>query len=153
VLARVRAVPHDHAPRPVDPAGAAQQVDPVGLEPGLLARVVVGGHHEVAPREGAGRVHAAAVDRLAGARRLARRLQRLAGAQQRLRGDARPVRALAADELALDERDAQPAVGERPGAVLAGGPAAEHDDVVGGGHASPCALSISYAAVISPMWL
>ena len=63
-------------------------------------------------------------------RRVARGVHRLARPQQRLGRDARPVRALAADQLALDERDAQPALGQRAGAVLAGRAAAEHDDVV-----------------------
>ena len=54
-----------------------------------------------------------------GRRRLARAVHRLARAQQRLRRDARPVGALAAHQLALDDRDAQAALGERAGAVLA----------------------------------
>ena len=65
-----------------------------------------------------------------GRRRLVRGVHRLARAQQRLGRDARPVRALAADELALDERDAQAALGERAGAVLAGRAAADDDHVV-----------------------
>ena len=88
-------------------------------------------------------VDAAPVDRLGGAGRLARRLQRLAGAQQRLGRDAAPVGALAAEQLALDDRDAQAALGEARGAVLAGRAAAEDDDVEVGAHASPFALSIS----------
>ena len=67
-------------------------------------------------------------------RRLARGVHRLAGAQQRLGRDARPVGALAADQLALDERDAQAALGQRAGAVLARRAAAEDDDVVVGAH-------------------
>ena len=59
-------------------------------------------------------------------------MHRLAGTQQRLRRDAGPVRALAADELALDERDAQAALGERAGAVLARRAAADDDHVVVG---------------------
>ena len=47
---------------------------------------------------------------------------RLTRAQQRLRGDARPVGALAAEQLALDDRHAQAALGQAVGAVLAGGP-------------------------------
>ena len=65
-------------------------------------------------------------------RRLARGVHRLARAQQRLRRDARPVGALAADQLALDERDAQAALGQRAGAVLARRAAADDDDVVVG---------------------
>jgi hypothetical protein len=54
----------------------------------------------------------------------------LTGPQERLGRNARPVGALAADQLALDQRDAQPALGELAGAVLAWRAAAEHDDVV-----------------------
>ena len=57
---------------------------------------------------------------------------RLRPAEQRLGRDARPVGALAADELAFDDGDAQPALGQRAGAVLARRAAAEHDDVVVG---------------------
>jgi hypothetical protein len=54
--------------------------------------------------------------------------------QQRLRRDARPVGALAADELALDDRDAQAAFCERAGAVLARRAVADDNDVVGVAH-------------------
>ena len=63
-------------------------------------------------------------------RRLARRVDGLARTQQRLRRDARPVRALATDELALDDGDAQPALGQRARAVLTRRARAEDDDVV-----------------------
>ena len=59
------------------------------------------------------------------ARLVRARLQRLAGPHERLGRDAAPVGALAAEQLALDDRDSQAAVGEPGGAVLAGGPAAE----------------------------
>ena len=55
--------------------------------------------------------------------------------------------------LALDDRDPQAALGQPGGAVLAGRGAADDDDVEVGAQARPRALSISYAAVISPMWL
>ena len=58
------------------------------------------------------------------------RVRRLARTQQRLGRDAGPVGALAADELALDDGDAQAALRERAGAVLARRAAAEHDHVV-----------------------
>jgi hypothetical protein len=58
----------------------------------------------------------------------------LTRAQQRLGGDARPVGALAADQLALDDGDAQSAGSQRRSAVLAGGAAAEDDDVVVAAH-------------------
>ena len=69
-----------------------------------------------------------------GRRRVARGVHRLAGAQQRLGRDARPVGALAPDQLALDERDAQAALGQRAGAVLARRAAADDDDVVVAAH-------------------
>ena len=61
---------------------------------------------------------------------LARAVDRLAGPQQRLGGNAGPVGALAADQLTLDDRDAQAALGQRARAVLAGRAASEHDHVV-----------------------
>ena len=112
--------------RPGEPAAAAQQGDAVVREPALLARVGVVRDHEVAPGE-----RRLDVD-LRRRRRVARGVHRLARAQQRLRRDARPVGALAADELALDERDAQAALGERAGAVLARRAAADDDHVVVG---------------------
>ena len=63
-------------------------------------------------------------------RRVARGVHRLARAQQRLRRDARPVRALAADQLALDQGDPQAALGQLAGAVLARRAAADDDHVV-----------------------
>jgi len=54
----------------------------------------------------------------------------LAGAQQRLGRDARPVGALAADELALDEGDPKAALGKCARGVLARRAAAEDDHVV-----------------------
>jgi hypothetical protein len=53
------------------------------------------------------------------------------GRQQRLGRDARPVGALATDPLALDECDAQTALSERAGAVLARRAAADDDDGAG----------------------
>jgi hypothetical protein len=54
-------------------------------------------------------------------------VDRFAGAEQRLRGNAGPVGTLAADQLALDDGDAQSAGSQRRRAVLAGGAAAEND--------------------------
>ena len=56
--------------------------------------------------------------------------QHVGGAQQRLRGHAGVVGAFAADQVLLDDRDLQAAVGEAAGADLARGPGAEHDRVV-----------------------
>ena len=126
-----------------EPAAAAQQVDAVVREPPLLARVGVVGDHEVAPGE-----RCLDVD-LAGRGGVASRAcDRLAGPQQGLRRDARPVRALAADELALDERDAQTALGECAGAVLARRAAAHDDDVVVAhvGSSPPACSATMYAA-------
>jgi hypothetical protein len=50
--------------------------------------------------------------------------------KQGLGRDASPVGALAADELAFDDRDAQAALGKRAGAMLAGCAGADDDDVV-----------------------
>ena len=49
--------------------------------------------------------------------------QRLVRPQQRLRGHARPERALAADQPVLDDRDAQPGSASRPAATSPAGPA------------------------------
>ena len=84
-----------------------------------------------------------------GRRRVARGVHGLARAQQRLRRDARPVRALAADQLALDERDAQAALGQRAGAVLARRAAADDDHVVVAAHvgsSSPACSRTMYSA-------
>jgi hypothetical protein len=141
-----------HPAGAVEPARPPQHRDALARRPGGLAAVVVVGHDEVAPGERRRRIDRSG-DRLAGPGRLASRLQRLAGAHERLGRDAAPVGALAAEQLALDDRHPQPALGQPRGAVLAGRPAAEDDDVEFAAHASPLALSISYAAVISPMWL
>jgi hypothetical protein len=148
---RIRAVADDHATGPVQSRVTAEHGDPLGLGPGRLAGVVVSADHEVAPGEGGGGVERAGHG-LAGAGRLASCGDGLARAQQRLRRDAAPVRAFAAEQLALDDRHAQVAGGQAGGAVLAGRSAADDDDVEVT-HARPLALSISYAAVISPMWL
>ena len=91
---------------------------------------------------------AASTSTVAGAAASFARVRRLAGPQQRLRRDARPVGALAADQLALDERDAQAAFGERAGAVLARRAAADDDDVVVAhvGSSSPACSATMYAA-------
>jgi hypothetical protein len=82
--------------RPGQPADPAQQVDALARQPALLPGVGVAGDHEVAIGQ-----RSLDIDLRAG-RRLASGLDRLAGAQQRLGRHARPVRALAPDQLALD---------------------------------------------------
>ena len=110
------------------PSGAAQQVDALIGQPALLPGVGVVGDHEVAPGK-------RRLDVDLGARGcLARPMDRLARAQQRLRRNARPVGALPAHEFALHNGDPQAALGQRPRAVLARRAAAEHDDVVVGVH-------------------
>ena len=151
---RIRAGRHDDVLRGVadavdldhagagQPAGAAQQVDaPVG-QPALLAGVGIARHHEVPPGQRGRNVD------LRARARLARALHRLARAQQRLRRNARPVGALAADQLSLDDGDPQPARGQRRRAVLAGRPAAENDHVVVAhvGSSVPACSATMYAA-------
>ena len=88
--------------------------DPVGLR-GVVPVV----HDRGAPRERGRGVHAAGH----GLRRTADRprgAQGAPGAQQGLRRHARPVRALAADQLGLDQRDLQAALRRVVGDVLAG---------------------------------
>ena len=121
---------------PGQPAGAAQQVDAVVGKPALLSGIGVLGDHEVAPGQRGLHVH------LGARRRLARAVHRLARSQQRLRRDARPVGALAANQLALHHRHPQPALGERAGAVLARGARAQHDDVVVVAHVTSVGRSL-----------
>ena len=111
-------------PPPGQPTGAAQQVDTLVRQPALLAGIGVVRDHEIAI--GQSRLD---IDLGAG-RRLACLLGRLAGAQQRLGRDARPVGALAADQLAFDDGDPQSTVGQLAGAVLARRAGAQDDDVV-----------------------
>ena len=63
------------------------------------------------------------------ARDAARLVERLRGAEQRLRRHARVVGALAADEMVLDDRDREAVLAEAAGAHLAGRAGADHDDV------------------------
>src|SRR5204862_6466128 len=124
-----------------------QHVDAGVRSPLGLAAVVVVRDLEVAPCEDLADVDLAAADR-----RLAAALPRLAGPQERLGRDARPVRALAAQQLALDDGHAHAGLGQRPRTVLAGGAAAEDDDVVlTHDPARALASSTCAAATISPM--
>jgi hypothetical protein len=123
---------------PGQATGPAQQVDAAVGQEALLARVGVVRHLEVAPGQ-----RALDVD-LRARGRLARLVHRLARAQQRLGRDARPVRALAADELALDDGDPQAAVRQRRGAMLPRRAAAEDDDVVVVGVAHDAAPTSSH---------
>ncbi len=91
------AVDLDHA-GPAQAPGAADQVDALARQPGLLPGVGVVRDHEVAIGQRARDIHSR------GGSHLPRLTHRLAGAQQRLGRDARPVRALAADQLPLYQR-------------------------------------------------
>ena len=91
-----------------------QQVDAVVLQPPLLARVGVLRDHEVTPGQRGRHVH------LGGGRHLARGLDGLARAQQRLGRDARPVGALTPHQFPLDHGDPQRPLGQLSGAVFTG---------------------------------
>ena len=109
---------------PGELAGPPQQVDSLARQPALLPGVGVVRDHEVTPGQRRRGVE------LRGGRRLACLVHRLAGTQQRLGRDARPVGAFPPDQVALDHGNAQPAVGQLAGAVLAGRAAAQHDHVI-----------------------
>ena len=85
--------------------------------------------HEVSPLERRRSVELAGHG-LGGAGRLARGLERLAGAKQGLGRNTCPVVALAADQAALHDRNRQASACEAVGAMLAGGPRSDDDDVV-----------------------
>src|SRR5678816_1195834 len=103
---------------------AAEQVDAVIFQPAFLAGIGVVGHHEVAPGERRADVefgfHQSFTSGMDG----------LAGSKQRLRWNAGPVRALAADEFAFNDSDVQTTFGERTRAVFTRGAASNDDDVV-----------------------
>ena len=117
-VARQRVVADHDPPLAVEPALAAEQLDPVFLQPGQLPRVVEVVDHLVAAVEDRLRVEVAA-HRLGDARHAPRLGEQVGRAQQRLRRHAGVVGALAADQVLLDDRDLQAAVGEPPGADLA----------------------------------
>ena len=107
---------------------AAKQLDAAFLQPGQLAGVVEVVDHLVAAVEDRLRVEVAG-DRGGDSGHTARLGQQLAGAQQRLRRHAGVVGALAADQVALDDRDREPAVGQPARADLARRAGADHDRV------------------------
>ena len=123
------------------PAGAADQVDALARQPGLLPGVGVVRDHEVAVGQRRLDVN------LRGARRLACAVGRLAGAQQGLGRDAGPVRALASGQLPLDYRHPQAAVGQLARAVLARRAGPHDDDVVVVGAHEPAACPADSSAM------
>jgi hypothetical protein len=116
------------APLALEARLAADQLDPMLLEPRELRRVVAPADHLVAAGE-----HRRDVDVAPhGLRRPgdpAHLRQGLGGAQERLRGHARVVGALASDQVALDDRNREPPVGKPPRAHLARRARAEHHHV------------------------
>ena len=110
------------------PPATAKQVDAMLGEPTLLAGVGIVRDHVITPGKGRPDVD------LRCRRRVVRAVHGLPRAQQRLGRNARPVGALATDQFALHNCDAQPALRERAGAVLARRAAADDDDVVAAGH-------------------
>ena len=121
----------DHHPsRSVEARGTAENVDALGLERLGLRGILVVAHHEVTPLERCLGIQPAGHG-LARTRRLARRLECLAGTQQGLGGHAGPVVALAADQLALDDGHLEAAADQTAGAVLSAGSRAYHDHVIG----------------------
>src|SRR5206468_3920800 len=78
--------------------------------------------------EGGGDVQPAG-ERLGGAWHAAHLRERLGWSEERLGRHARVIGAFATDEVVLDERDVQAAVGDAPRADLAGGSRADHDNV------------------------
>ena len=106
----------------VEPAGAADQVDAGAVDPLHLAVVVPVRGEAVAPGQRRRDVLLAG-DRLLRPVDRPRLGERLGAAQQRLARHARPVGALAADELVLDEDGGQPAADGDVGDVLPGRPA------------------------------
>ena len=118
MLRRVAGAVHvDHA-GPGEAADATDESDAPVRQPSFLARIRIVGDHVVPPVQRRLHVHLGAGADVAGA------LNCLARAQQRLGRDAGPVRALAADQLPLDDRDPKPPGRDGARAVLAWGTAA-----------------------------
>jgi hypothetical protein len=105
-----------------DPGGCLVDRDALAVVAVDLLGVVAVADHEVAVGGGLRPVQR----RLAGAGRTPRLRPHLDGAQQRLGGDARPVGALSADELALAQRHAPARARQGRGRDLAAGSGADH---------------------------
>jgi hypothetical protein len=108
---------------------AAHQLDVVRLEPCHLVAVVKSVDDPIAAAQYRVRIEFA-TDGLGGARHTRRLSEDLLGTQQRLRRHAGVVRALAADKVALDERDPLAAsLGQATRGDLPGGARAYHNYV------------------------
>ena len=119
---------HHHSFFAVEPALAPEEHDPAFFQPGQLTRVVEVVDHLVAAGEDRLRVELAS-HRGRRAGHAPCLVEQLARSQQRLRGHACVVGALAADQVLLDDRDAEATVGEAPGADLSRGSRPDHDRV------------------------
>ena len=107
-------------------ARSTQQVDAVRRKPPLLPGVGIVRHHEIPPGERSRDVHL-------GVRTcVPSTLHRLPWTQQRLRRNARPVRALAADQFSLHHGHVQPSRSQGRRAVLSGCATTEHNHAVVG---------------------
>ncbi|MDQ1171579.1 hypothetical protein QE392_003383 [Microbacterium proteolyticum] len=107
----------------------AHEIDPRALQPLDLTGVVVVAGHGVASAQDGGDIELAG-DGLFRAVDVARGAQRGTAAQEGLGGHACPVRALAADELGLDDYRGEPGLDGTVGDVLAHGTGADDDEVV-----------------------
>ena len=119
-----------HHPLAVQAALAPVERDVLVVEPLLLTIVGPVVRHVVALRERGGGIDLAR-DRLGGTGHPAGRGEHVTRADQRLRRDAAPVRALPTDELLLDEGRCQPSFRAPAGGDLSRWPTADHDHVVG----------------------
>ncbi len=108
---------------------AAYQCSPGTFEPLDLAGVVPIGGDPVAAGESAASTSSSPVIASASARHSAGGREHLPGSQQRLARHARPVGALAAQELCLDHRYRESAVGAAAGDVLPCRTAADHHHI------------------------
>ena len=99
------------------------------LKPGQLTGVVEITDDLVATAQDRGDVQLAGGG-LRGAGNPASLGERLRGAQQRLRGHARVVRALATDQTGLDDRHGVALLGQPAGEHLAGRAGSDHDHII-----------------------
>jgi hypothetical protein len=114
----IGATDHD-PPVSVEPPGTPREIDGLGIEPLHLAVVMPMRGEAVPPAEDRSAVEPSA-HRLGGAVDCLRRSERLADAEQRLAGHARPVRAVSAHELALNDRAGEATSNHAAGDVLSG---------------------------------